>query len=56
MFYSKWSIKQTGPRAGQAVLQLHLALELLHRGPVRASVQITQFRPPVHWVLLLGLM
>ena len=38
MIYGKFSVKQTGMRAIQAVLQLHLALDLLHRGPVRLSV------------------
>ena len=52
-FYGK-SLNQTGPKAGQEVLQLHPILELLHHGPVRSSVQITQLRPEVHWVLLLG--
>ena len=52
-FYDK-SLKQTGTRAGQAVLWLHLALDLLHYGPVRASVRMLQRRPEVHRVLLLG--
>ena len=38
MFYVKLPIKQTGPRAGRVVLQLHLALDLLHRSPVCKSV------------------
>ena len=54
MFYGKSSVKQTGPRAGRAVLQLHPALRLLHRGPVRLSTRMPQRRPTVHWVLLLG--
>ena len=36
-FYGE-SPKLTGPRDGQAVLQLHLALDLLNTGPVRAAV------------------
>ena len=32
MFYGKSSVKQTGLQAGQSVLQLHPALDLLHRG------------------------
>ena len=30
IFYGKSPIKQTGPQAGRAVLQLHLALDLIH--------------------------
>ena len=37
-FYGKSSIKQTVPRAGQAVLQLHPALDLIRHGPVRKSM------------------
>ena len=44
-----------GPQAGREVLQLHLALDLLHCGTVRSSVQMPKRRPAVHWVLLLGL-
>ena len=54
MFYGKLPIKQTVPWANRAVLQLHPALNLLHRGPVHTSVQMPQQRPTVHWVLLLG--
>ena len=54
MFYGKFSVKHMGPQAARAVLQLHSALDLLHHGPVRKSVQILQRRLAVHWVLLLG--
>ena len=54
MLYGKSSINQAGLQAGRAVLQLHLALDLIHRGPIRSSVQILQRRPAVHRVLLLG--
>ena len=54
MLYSKSLIKQTGLQAGRAVLQLHLALDLLHSGPIRKSVRMLQRRPTVYWVLLLG--
>ena len=54
MFYGKSSIKEMGTRAGRAVLQLHLALKLIQRGPVRLSVRMLQRWPAVHWVLLLG--
>ena len=40
MLYGKLSVKQTGLQAGQAVLQLHPALDLLHHGPVFTSLQI----------------
>ena len=53
MFYGKLSVKQTGLQAGGAVLQLHLALNLIHRGPARSSVQVMQRRTAVHFVLLL---
>ena len=33
IFYGKLSVNQMGPQAGRAVLQLHPALDLLHRGP-----------------------
>ena len=33
---------------------MHLALDLLHHGPVRLRVQMPYRRPAVHWVLLLG--
>ena len=46
--------KQTGPRAGRAVLQLHLALDLLHHGPVRSRVRMPQRRTAVYGVLLMG--
>ena len=54
MFLGKFPIMHTGPRAGRVVLQLHLALNVLHRGPFCASVQMPQRRTTVHWVLLLG--
>ena len=54
MFYSKSSVCQTGLRAGQVVLQLHLALNLLHHGPVRQGVVVLERRMTVHWVLLMG--
>ena len=54
MFYDNSSIKQMGPQSGRSVLQLHPALNLLHRGPVRSSMQVLKRRPTVHWVLLLG--
>ena len=54
MFYGKSYAKQTDPQAGRAVLQLHPALDLLHRGPVRSSVQMLQLWPEVQRVLLLG--
>ena len=54
MFYGKSSINQTGPQAVRLVLKLHLALSLLHPGPVRSIVRMPQCRPAVHWVLLLG--
>ena len=53
-FYGKSSICQTGPRAGQAVLLLHPALDLLYHGPVRQGVRVPEFRPTVHRLLLLG--
>ena len=43
-----------GPRDGQAVLQLHPALDLIHQGPVSASVQMPQRWTAVQGVLLLG--
>ena len=51
-FYGK-SSKLTGPRDGQAVLQLYPALDLLHHGPVREGVRIQKLRETVHRVLLL---
>ena len=54
MFYGKSSVKQTGPQAGRAVLQLRRVLDLLHFVPVRVSVQIPQCWTAVNWVLLLG--
>ena len=54
MFYSKFSVYQTGPRAGGAVMKLHPALHLIHCGPIRTSVRMPQRRPEGHWVLLLG--
>ena len=54
MFYGKLSLKQEGLRASQLVLQFHQALNLLHHGPVRSSVQMPHFQPEVHRVLLLG--
>ena len=54
MLHIKFTIKHTDLQFHQAVLQLHLALDLLHRGPVRLSVQVPKRRPTVHWVLLLG--
>ena len=53
-FYGKLSVCQTGPQIGRAVLQLPLALELLHYGPVLQGMQIPERRPPVHRVVLLG--
>ena len=38
-FYGK-SIKPTGTRDGQAVLQLHLALNLLNHGPIIVCVRM----------------
>ena len=55
MFYGKLSVKQTVPRAGRLVLQLHPTLDLLHRGPVRSSVRIPKQQSAVQWVLLLGM-
>ena len=52
-FYGKTS-KPTGPRDGQAVLQLQLALDMLHHGCVREGVQMQEHGEAVHWVLLLG--
>ena len=43
MIYGKLSVKQMGLRAVRAVLQLHPAINLLHRGPVCKSVQMLQF-------------
>ena len=40
MFYGKFPNKQTGPRSVQEVLQLHVALNLLHHGPVHLRVKI----------------
>ena len=37
-FYCKYTNKYTVPIAGQVVLQLHPALNLLHHGPVRSRV------------------
>ena len=54
MFYGESSIKQTGPQASRDVLQLHPALDLLHRGLARSSVKMRENQPAVHWVLLLG--
>ena len=54
MFYGKLYVNQTGPQAIQTVLQLHPSLDLLHRGPIRWSVQIPQCQPLVHWVIVLG--
>ena len=54
MFYGKSSVKQMGLQDGQAVLQFHPELNLLHRGTVRASMKMPQRRPAVHWVILLG--
>ena len=53
MFNGKSSVHQTGPQASRVVLQLHPELDLLHPGPVRASVRIPQRQLAVHWVLLL---
>ena len=52
--YGKLSVYQTGPRAGQEVLQLHPSLDMIHNGPVLQSVQVPERRPAVHGVLLLG--
>ena len=51
-FYGK-SSKTMGLRDGRAVLQLHLALNLLHHRPVRKGVRMQKFRETVNWVLLL---
>ena len=53
MFYSKL-LKPTVPRDGRVVLQLHPELDLLHHGPVSASVRILQRWTAVHRVLLMG--
>ena len=37
-FYGKLSVNHKVLQAGQAVLQLHPALDLFHRRPVRTSV------------------
>ena len=52
--YGKLFVCQTGPRAVQAVLQLHPALDLLYHRTVRQSVRIPEFWPTVLGVLLLG--
>ena len=52
-FHGK-SSKPTVPRDGQAVLQMHPALNLLHHGPVYEGVRMQKRRETVHWVLLLG--
>ena len=52
-FYGKL-LKLTVPKDGRSVLQLHPALDLLHHGPVRASVRMMHHWTAVHGVLLLG--
>ena len=52
--YGKLSVCQTGPQAGQAVLQLYPKLDLLHHSPVRQGVQVPQLQLTVHRVLLLA--
>ena len=54
MLYGKSSVCQRGLRAGQGVLQLHPALDLIQHGPVCQGVQVPKRRPTVHWMLLLG--
>ena len=51
-FYGK-SSKLTGPRDGRAVLQMHLALHLLHHRPIREGVQMQKRGETVHWVLMM---
>ena len=53
-FYGKLSVCQIDPRAVQVVLQLHLALDLIHHGPVRQGMHVPEIRRTVHWVLLFG--
>ena len=48
------SLEQTGPRDGRLVLKLHPALDLLHHGPIRKSVQMLQRWAAVNRVLLMG--
>ena len=48
------SSKPTGRRYGRAVLQLHLALDLLHHRPISVGVQMMERWEAVHWVLLMG--
>ena len=55
-FYGKASVWQTGPRTGQAVLQLYPGLELLHHGSVCQGAQVPEICLIVHWMLLLGAM
>ena len=39
-YFYRDSPKPTGPRDGRAVMQLQLALDLLHIGPVREGVRV----------------
>ena len=53
MFYGKSSVMKKGLQAGQAVLQLYPALDLIHCGLIHSSVRMLQLWPTVHCVLLL---
>ena len=52
-FYGKSLVYHMGLQSGQAVLQLHPALDLIHHRTVRQGVQVPEFRVTLHRVLLL---
>ena len=45
--------REQGPREGQAVLQLHPALDLLHHGPDQKGLRVQERWTAVHGVLML---
>ena len=48
-----WNLQvPPGLIAGQAVLELHQELDLLHQGPIQTGVQVLERREPLHGFLL----